>query len=337
MVNGISFESQNIGFWLIGGTSPMVLEVDETTVISAKADKALTSYSASLGVVTTSDTVLSAFGKLGKFASLPSIFNIAAIVDAHTLIVSILPQFIDFRHATLTTGTPTRLLVSATQTLTVPQTATLGTVGGVNERILILAINYNGTVEPAIVNAKCFDILNESSVISTTSIGTGADSAQTIYSLVGRSSVPYRIVGYIDIAQSVAGVWDSSPSLVQGLGGQVTLNSNQVCKAWALFNGKTTGTNAPTAGCNISSIERINTGYYTVNFLIPFLDTNYIMIGNIASNANYVGVQPVIYSSTQYGPPTDKLTTSCKILNAYHAGTGYVVDIEEVYIAFYGN
>lgn len=49
--------------------------------------------------------------------------------------------------------------------------------------------------------------------------------------------------------------------------------------AWCLFNGTTTGTNAPITGNNVTSITRNAVGTYTVNFTTPFSTANYGWVG----------------------------------------------------------
>ena len=60
------------------------------------------------------------------------------------------------------------------------------------------------------------------------------------------------------------------------------LNGNQSgsapiygCRAWCNFDGTLTGTNAPRAGGNVTSVTRNGTGDYTVNFTVAMPDTNY--------------------------------------------------------------
>ena len=53
-----------------------------------------------------------------------------------------------------------------------------------------------------------------------------------------------------------------------------------VAKAWALFNGATAGTNAPTVGSGVTSIERTGTGLYTINWATAFSSANYALIGS---------------------------------------------------------
>ncbi len=47
------------------------------------------------------------------------------------------------------------------------------------------------------------------------------------------------------------------------------------CRAWAVFNGTTTGTNPPTAGGNVTSITRNGTGDYTITFTVAMQDADY--------------------------------------------------------------
>lgn len=49
-----------------------------------------------------------------------------------------------------------------------------------------------------------------------------------------------------------------------------------VAKALCIFNGATTGTNAPTAGYNVTSVTRNSAGNYTVTFTTAFSSTNYV-------------------------------------------------------------
>ena len=64
--------------------------------------------------------------------------------------------------------------------------------------------------------------LDETALISPTTISSGATSASTIYSASAvAANSPFRVVGYITLpAQTTAGTWATGPTLVQGQGGQ---------------------------------------------------------------------------------------------------------------------
>lgn len=58
-------------------------------------------------------------------------------------------------------------------------------------------------------------------------------------------------------------------------------------KAWARWDGTVTGTNAPAAGYNVTSVQRTAAGTYTVNFTVPFSSaTSY---GCTATTAVFTG------------------------------------------------
>jgi hypothetical protein len=57
------------------------------------------------------------------------------------------------------------------------------------------------------------------------------------------------------------------------------------CRAWCRFNGTTTGTNAPLAGGNVTSVQRHGTGDYTITFTVPLPDALYAFSGTTRQNA----------------------------------------------------
>lgn len=145
--------------------------------------------------------------------------TVGASVAANAMTVTLNPTSLDFRSATANSGTVNRRTVGSQLSLTIPSTATLGTVSGVASRILLLAIDNAGTVELAVYNAAGSVNLDETGVISTTAIAAGSNSL-TVYSQTARTNVPYRIVGFVDSTQATAGTWASAPTTVQGIGGQ---------------------------------------------------------------------------------------------------------------------
>ena len=57
-------------------------------------------------------------------------------------------------------------------------------------------------------------------------------------------------------------------------------------KAWARFNGATAGTNAPSKGYNVTSIQRTGTGAYTVNLAITMSDAVYAVVVSAPGSSN---------------------------------------------------
>lgn len=62
-------------------------------------------------------------------------------------------------------------------------------------------------------------------------------------------------------------------------------NHPGVAKAMAIFDGTVTGTNAPTAGYNCGTIQRVATGEYKFTFIKPMSTTNYFPVITPCENA----------------------------------------------------
>jgi hypothetical protein len=147
---------------------------------------------------------------------------ITASVAGNALTVTLNPTTLDFRSATLGSGTVNTRTVSSAISVTVSSGSTLGTINNTASRIVVLAIDNAGTVELAVVNIAGGNQLDETNLISTTAEGGAgaADSNNVIYSTTARSNVAYRVVGFVESTQTTAGTWAAAPSTIQGVGGQ---------------------------------------------------------------------------------------------------------------------
>ena len=147
--------------------------------------------------------------------------SVSASVGSNALTVTLNPCTLDFRSSTLTSGTVLTRLVPAAISVTVSNGSTLGSVSGVESRLAIIAIDNAGTVELAVVNALGYGAFDERVLINTTAEGGvgAADSASVIYSTSARTSVAFRVVGYVSSTQATAGAWATAPSNVNGVGG----------------------------------------------------------------------------------------------------------------------
>ncbi len=179
---------------------------------------------------------------------------ISASVLLGALTISASALSLDFRSTSLTSGLVTT--VSGTPAnLVVQAGATLGTINGVQSRLIVLAINNAGTLELAVVNQAGGNDLTETGVISTTAISGFSFNSFTIYSTNARTGVAYRVIGYIESTQATAGTWATAPSTIQGAGGEAltAMSSLGYSQTWRLLN--ITG----------GSIERVSgTTYYNI-------------------------------------------------------------------------
>jgi len=118
------------------------------------------------------------------------------------------PIAIAVRNATATAGDFTMVSITSAQSLVVPSGATLGMVDGVGAWTYVYEILHAGAWEPA-VSSKYF---GPSGIVTTTTIGTGADSATVMYSATGRSNVPFRLIDRQYSTQPTAGTWAAAPT-----------------------------------------------------------------------------------------------------------------------------
>ena len=171
-----------------------------------------------------------------------SVQPITASVGSSALTATLNPTILDFRSATLTSGSVATRVISTAISVVVPSTATLGTTSAVQSDIMVLAIDNAGTVELAVVNNAGTADLSETGVISTTAISAGATSANVVYSTTARTSVAYRVVGMIRSTQATAGTWATTPSLLQGLGGRALVSNQYAGVAATVFTANGTFT-----------------------------------------------------------------------------------------------
>ena len=164
--------------------------------------------------------VTSSGGSGGLVGGVMPIQPITASVAASALTCTLNPTILNFRSTPLTSGTINTRTVAAAISVVVPSTATLGTVSAQQSRLVLLALDNAGTVELAVVNIAGGNNLDETTLISTTAISAAATAANVIYSTTARTSLPFRVVGYIESTQATAGTWATAPSTIQGQGGQ---------------------------------------------------------------------------------------------------------------------
>lgn len=164
-------------------------------------------------------TLPDASGVLGAY---PQIYSITASVASSALTVTLNPCALDFRATPLTSGTVNTRTVGSAISVVVSSGSTLGTVSAQQSRIVVLALDNAGTIELAVVNISGGNNLDETTLISTTAEGGAgaADSANVVYSTTARTSLPFRVVGYVESTQATAGTWATAPSTIQGYGGQ---------------------------------------------------------------------------------------------------------------------
>ncbi len=249
----------------------------------------------------------------------PQIRSLSASSTGNALSITLQPCTIDFRSSIPTSGAVVSRTVSTSISITVPAGATLGTVSGVQSKIVLLAIDNGGTVELAVVNLAGATPINEMGLINTAILNAASTSATTIYSQAARSNVAYRVMGYVQSTQAAAGTWSSSPSQVQGQGGQAIIeqkSQKELPTAWVNFNGA--GTVSIRDSFNISSITDLGVGSFRLNFSSSMSNTNY---ATVVTHSNWTGATTT--QKTEIGGTGSGVTISGVQVDTLQNGTRY--------------
>lgn len=188
--------------------------------------------------------------------------------------------------------------------ITVPSGATLGTLSNIASRLVLLVAYNSGSPILCITNLAGGLQLDETNLISPTTISTASDSANVIYSASAVSAnSPYRVVGFVDIQQATAGVWATAPTLVQGAGGQAlaSLSSLGYGQTWQDVTGSralgTTYYNTTGRPISVSvTVLAAGAALLTVNGITIY--------GSWANSAEYLTVNAIIPPGSYYGAGT---------------------------------
>lgn len=216
--------------------------------------------------------------------------SLTASVASNALTVSYGGGPLDFRSGTQSNGAPTRAVQVSSNGITIPSGATLGTTSGRPARLVFLEAYNSGAPVLCVVNQAGGVQLDETNLISPTTISSGATSAGVIYSASSVSAnSPYRIVGAFDITESTAGTWATVPNNAINAG-SIALNSTAgfgYSQTWQdVGGGRSSGTtyynttgkpisvfvvgiSACTTYVNSSNIQPPSSGQNTVIFTVP--------------------------------------------------------------------
>lgn len=118
---------------------------------------------------------------------------------------------VNFRNATLATGTPVTRTVSSALSMTVNASASLGLTASQNQYVWVYAIDATSAggsgIELAVAGNRVFD---EGVLYTTTAVTAGATDGLTLYSTSGRASVPVRLLGRLKV--NTATFWATAPT-----------------------------------------------------------------------------------------------------------------------------
>ena len=148
--------------------------------------------------------------------------SVLSSVASSALTCTLNATSLDFRSLTPTDGTTVTQAITSALSVVIPSGATLGTVSGVQARLVLVALYNTGGVNTklGIINLAGGNNIDETSTLASSSLTTGSASANVCYSVGGSAAGAFRVVGYVDITQAAAGTWATAPIAVQGGGGQ---------------------------------------------------------------------------------------------------------------------
>ena len=150
-------------------------------------------------------------------STVPYNFGFTATLSTNDLVITLTsadgstpsatnPVWFPFRSATANSGIMTWDKMTATETLTLPSTGTLGATASQQIRAYVYAMrNGSNDIELCIARQALW---SGDTLQSTTAIGTGSDSDSILYSTTARTDKPIMLVGVIEITStSTPGQW----------------------------------------------------------------------------------------------------------------------------------
>jgi len=253
-------------------------------------------------------TMPAATGTVALTSNISSVIQpISASVGSSALTISASALTLDFRSTSLTSGTVTTV-TGTPANLVISSGSTLGTIAATQSRIIVIALNNAGTIELAAVNISGGNDLTETTLISTTAEGGAgaADSANVVYSTTARTSLAYRVIGYIESTQATAGTWATAPSTIQGYGGQAlsAMSSLGYGQTWQTVT-RTSGTTYYNTTGKPITVCAVATGNNTLVTVVGGI--------TVANQAALAGLNNVIFSVV---PPGVSYVITCPSFQA---------------------
>ena len=166
--------------------------------------------------------------------------------------------FVPFRSATLTTGTPSFVEITAALSIVLADGDTIGAVNATPLRLWVVLFNNGGTPVLGVINCRNgtqIAALDESILQSPTS--TIGNSAGVFYSGASvTANSPFRILGYVEYSSGLttAGVYNVAPTKLQLFGPGVKKPGDVVQEFWAPYTSNNSTANHITIGASAPAI-----------------------------------------------------------------------------------
>lgn len=131
------------------------------------------------------------------------------------------PVYVWIRNATATTGSPTLAKITAAMSVVVPSGGELGAIANTAFRVWAVVFDDGGTYRLGVINCRIGTAPNVAvyplagwGVASSTTVGTGSDSAGVFYTSTGVTAKGYAVAGYATWESGLAtpGTWGTAPT-----------------------------------------------------------------------------------------------------------------------------
>ena len=206
-----------------------------------------------------------------------------------------------------------------------------------NEKLAADAVTEVKIADDAVTTDKILDANVTTDKILNANVTTAkiADANVTTAKILDANVTTPKIAdGAVTLAKMAADVIKVAASKAQQIAGTSSnvytsplfqQNHPSAAKFLCSFNGSTAGTNAPLSGYNVATITRTATGTYTINFTVPFSNTDYTIIGNSQSVPPYYAINLSLGERT---------TTSCVVYVSTY--TNVLFDVPFICVGGYG-
>jgi hypothetical protein len=156
-------------------------------------------------------------------------------------------------------------------------------------------------------NSAWVNVLNLATGVPTGAAASGANGDITSLTALTAGGLPDNSVLTADIANAAITAAKLS-------GAQTGSAPIYGARAWCVFDGTLTGTNAPTSGGNVSSVTRNGVGDYTVTFTTAIPDGLYSVVASTGAGGN--GVSAHLKSTATALAGSVSLTVRNQVSNA---------------------
>jgi hypothetical protein len=160
------------------------------------------------------------------------------------------PVIIAFRDPTIANGDPVIRAITTPLSITIPSTATIGTVNGQTNRLWVGLFDNAGTPVLGVYNSlnstgpsiACWD---ETNVATGTAVAGASNTPQIWYTNGTVTSKAFRIIGFVESTQATAGTWATPPFKVALFGSGVARPGAIVTEAFSVNTSAESITSTP--------------------------------------------------------------------------------------------